>query len=302
MSQIDSIAIGTVIGADGSVYHVKIGQDVVPCTLRGRLKKERQRVTSLVSVGDVVRVERGADGGGVVSRVEPRRNKLSRPGFRDKEHVIAANVDRLLVTVSVAEPRFNRNIIDRFLLHARHGGVPPLLALTKCDLLGDYEARELMAPFEVTGVAMVACSAVTGQGIEELRRHLAGRLSVVAGQSGVGKSTLVNALVPDAAVKTQGLTAFAKGRHTTSASRTYELPGGGLLVDTPGIKSLGIWETEVEDLVDIFPEIDELASGCRFRDCAHDVEPGCAVREALDLGQLDAARYRSFLKLRPARR
>ncbi len=293
---------GTVTGVDGQLFRVRIGSEDLHCALRGRLKKQRRRVSSLVVVGDEVSVRPTDPGAGAIEDLHPRRNTLARPGFAGIENVIAANVDQLAIVVSLAQPRFNPNLVDRFLLHAVRSDVPAVVVATKADMEAPERIDAALAPLRANGVAVVLTSTRTGQGLDELHARLAGGLTVLAGHSGVGKSSLVNALVPEAAVRTGATSVVDKGRHTTTASRCYDLPGGGLLVDTPGIRSLGVWETPDEDVAEVFPDIEELAAGCRFRDCRHGPEPGCAVRAAVERGDVDGRRLKSFHKVSARRR
>lgn len=291
---------GLVVAIRSGTILVQVGDELLSCVLRGRLKKQWQMVTSLVVVGDEVTLTRAADGG-VIEGIGKRRNQLSRPGFHTYEHIIAVNLDQVVIVASVHQPPFKRNLVDRFLLLARQVGVDPLLLVNKCDLEDARVIRSWLAPLEPTGVRTILTSAATGQGLDELRRALAGKVSCLAGQSGVGKSSLINALFPDLHVKTQGTSYANKGRHTTTSSRLYPLPGGGYLADTPGIKELGLWETEEEDLAGVFPEIEALAGACKFRDCSHVHEPHCAVRTAVERGEIDGERYRNYVRLQKGR-
>lgn len=269
----------------------------VICTLRGRLKREWQMVTSLVVVGDMVAVRLTSDGQGVIEEIQPRRSKLSRPGFHNYEHIIAANIDQVLVVASVYQPPFKRNLVDRFLLLAHQQDLSPVLVVNKCELEDQRIVRSWLEPFESAGVPVVLTSAATGVGLEELRSLLAGKISCLAGQSGVGKSSLVNALFPSLRLRTQETSWANKGRHTTTGSRLYPLPDGGFLADTPGIKELALWEPDEDGLAEVFPEIAALATGCKFRDCSHVHEPKCAVRAAAEQGEVDEDRYQNYLRL-----
>ncbi|MFZ5825517.1 MAG: ribosome small subunit-dependent GTPase A [Bacillota bacterium] len=271
------------------------------CTLRGRLKKEWQMVTSLIVVGDLVSYRRTSDGSGVIEEIYPRRSKLSRPGFHHYEHIIAANVEQVLIVASVHQPPFKRNLVDRFLLLARQMALTPILVVNKCDLEDERVIRSWLAPLEPSGVQMVLTSAAAGLGLNELRSLLAQKISCFAGQSGVGKSSLLNALFPNLKIKTQATSWANKGRHTTTGSRLYPLPGGGYLADTPGIKELALWEAGEEDLAEVFPEIEALAGGCKFRNCTHAHEPKCAVKAAVERGEIDENRYQSYLRLQKSR-
>ncbi len=292
---------GIVIQAEAGLFHVQSGDVTIPCVLRGRLKREWQRVTSLVVVGDRVSISTSGDGTGAINEIHERKTKLSRPGFHGYEHVIAANVDQLLIVASALSPRFKRGIVERFLVVARQGGLEPILVVNKCDLEDERTIRSWVAPFEGIGLPATLVSAVTGTGLDELRSQLRGRISVLAGQSGVGKSSLVNALFPELQLRTQGVSIHNKGRHTTTSSRLYQLPTSGYLVDTPGIKSLELADTDQEDLAEAFPDIEEFAAACKFRDCSHIHEPRCAVRAAVDTGKLEQARYESYVRLQRGR-
>lgn len=290
---------GVVTRNDGPRFWVSIGQDEIPCLLRGRLKKEQLRVTSLVVVGDAVTIDQLPDGTGVIESVAPRRSELSRPGFHGYTHVIAANVDRLVIVQAAQQPRFKLHLVERFLAVARRGNMEPVVVVNKCDLESESTVRSWVAPLTAMGLPVILTSAERGIGLDELRSLLQGRISVLAGQSGVGKSSLLNAIYPEAGAKTSAVAINTKGRHTTTSSRLYALPDGGYLVDTPGIKSLELSDedTTEEAVADLFPEITALADGCKFRNCTHSHEPRCAVKAAVNTGGLDRQRYQNFLRL-----
>jgi len=291
---------GIVIRNDGPRFWVEWNGQEVPCTLRGKLKKEQLRVTSVVVVGDEVTVQMSPDGTGVVESVLPRRSELARPGFHGYVHVMAANVDRLLIVGSAAMPRFKLHLAERFMTIARRGRIQPVVIINKCDLEHEATIRSWVAPLMGTDVPVVLTSTMDGRGVEELRALLQNKTSVLAGQSGVGKSSLVNALYPDAMVRTNAVSgSTTKGRHTTTASSLYALPGGGYLVDTPGIRELSLFEDEENETVaaEVYPEIASAAAGCKFRDCTHSHEPGCAVKSAVARGEIRQDRYRNFLRV-----
>ncbi|HWI64643.1 MAG TPA: ribosome small subunit-dependent GTPase A [Symbiobacteriaceae bacterium] len=294
---------GLIVRNDGPRMWVQIGSEEIPCVLRGRLKREAQRVTSLVVVGDEVEISRQPDGTGVIETIKPRRSELSRMGFHGYVHVIAANVDQLLFVGAAQQPHFKLHLAERFMAIARRGRMEAVVVVSKIDLEHENTIRAWTAPLVQAGVKVVLTSIKTGEGLEELRSLLSGKVSVLAGQSGVGKSSLINALFPGTGIKTNDVSAASsKGRHTTTSSRLYPLPDGGYLVDTPGIKTLELMEEDTDDdaVDDLFPEVSAAASGCKFRDCSHSHEPGCAVKQAVARGQIRQDRYRNFLRMQGA--
>ncbi len=253
--------------------------------------------TSILAPGDLVRVETGEDAL-CVTAVKHRRSKLSRPATKgQREQVIAANVDHLVCVVAVAQPRFKAGVLDRFLIAADVGGVNPIVVVNKTDLA--LEAPAELDAYRELGLPILLTSCETGEGIEALRPFIQHSVSVLAGQSGVGKSSLINCLQPDIDLDTQKVSDYnEKGRHTTTVSRLYHLDGGIDIIDTPGIRQLGIWDVTKEEVALYFPDIAELGTGCKFSDCSHIHEPGCAVREAVDTGKLPGLRYVSYRRIR----
>ncbi len=291
---------GVVVRAEGAGFWVDLGREEILCGLRGRMKKKQLRVSSLVVVGDEVIVQRLPEGGGVIEDRLPRRTELVRPGFRGLPHVIAANLDQLVIVVSAHQPDFKRRLAERFLATAAHAGLEALVVLNKCDLEEQRVLATWVEPLVANGVEVLLASAYDGRGTSELRERLEGRVSGLAGQSGVGKSSLLNAMYPAYRIRTNVVSEDSgKGRHTTTSSRLYPLPGGGYLADTPGIRSLGLFDEVAEEgLGGVFPEIEAAAAGCRFRDCSHTHEPRCAVKEAVERGEIDEDRYRNYVRLR----
>ncbi len=252
------------------------------------------------AVGDKVLLGKTSSGEFGVVRVLPRLSALVRPGPRDshnRELTLAANIDQVVIVASVTEPAFNYGFVDRFLLAAAHSNLPFLLVLTKTDLV--EELPESVRDFTEIVDTVLPVSAVTGEGMEQLKKLLVGKVSVFSGQSGVGKSTLINALVPHASLRTGSVREKdGKGRHTTTSSSLLDLPHGGIVIDTPGIRALGLFHIEAQTLAGIFPGFfpDDRFT-CKYKDCLHLEEPGCAVREALIAGRLSRARYESYLRI-----
>jgi ribosome biogenesis GTPase len=261
------------------------------CELIAGSHRRRARVRGHQAVpGDRVRYsERGVEG------ILPRRTTLARtdPARPSREQVLAANIDVVAVVGSFGEPPLRPGLFDRYLVAIQRGGAEPLLCVNKADLLTTAE-RGLLAPYEALGVPLLLCSAFTGSGLAELRARLEGRLCVFTGHSGVGKSSLLNALAPGLEQRTAALSeAGGKGRHTTTASSLHELGCGIRIIDTPGIREFGIGLAAPGEMI----EFDAYAGQCRFRNCAHTHEPGCAVKDAVARGEIPRARYESYLKL-----
>jgi ribosome biogenesis GTPase len=254
-----------------------------------------ERHSAALAAGDAVRVEwEGTDP--MVHGVAPRRTKLSRRMTNGKEQVVAANIDDLVIVTAPLQPRFKAGVVDRYLIAAEIGGIKPIVCLNKVDLT--EKEPEAIQAYRELGVDVVRVSCQTGEGLDELRALLGGNISVLAGQSGVGKSSLINALDPEKDLVVQTVSRFnEKGRHTTRRARLYELPGGIRIIDTPGVRQMAVHGIEAEEVDLYFPEIAELAVKCRFRDCRHRAEPNCAVIEAVEKGELPGVRYRSYLRI-----
>lgn len=246
--------------------------------------------------GDEVVFRPGADNGVVVA-TEPRRTALQRPDKFGKLRTVAANIDQVLIVIApVPEP--HANLVDRYLVATAHLGATPVILLNKADMLTSptsaQSVRELLEPYEELSYAMLQCSALEGAN-DALRETLAGRNSIFVGQSGVGKTTLLNALLPEVQERVGVLSEErGKGKHTTTTAKRFALPGGGALIDSPGIREFGLWHLEAADVLRGFPELEEASLHCRFRDCRHRGEPGCALEQALTEGAIHPRRVESY--------
>ena len=276
------------------------------CTLRGRLRRGRREHVRPVVIGDRVRFEEAVvdERVGVIAEIEPRDNQISRPQpsggmHRPLEQVVVANLDRLWAVASLAQPPLNLRMVDRILAAAALQGVDGGLILNKADLQEADDPAPLRTRYEAIGIPVVVCSAETGAGLDAVADALRGRISALVGLSGVGKSSLLRVVQPglDLRVGSVG-ERHGHGRHTTTSSRLFWLPAcQGWVADTPGMREFGLWGTVRRQLEYGFVEIARVAADCRFRDCLHVSEPGCAVREATGAGTIDAERYASYRAL-----
>lgn len=295
---------GVVLRARSGFYSVRLDDGtLLECRLRGRIKQDRG-TSDLVVIGDRVAVAALADGDAMIESVEPRRTRFSRrqPGPRGswKEDMIVANLDQVLIVFACADPMPHLRMVDRFLVVAEHNEVEAVVVANKVDLVGLAEARGVFAGYEAIGYAVHYVSAREGIGVEELADRLVGRVSVVTGPSGVGKSTLLNAIQPGLRIETGEVSETVhKGRHTTTSAELHPLtaPGGGYVADTPGLRELGLWQVPPEELAWCFPEMRELLGQCAFNDCRHISEPRCAVLAAVAAGRISAARHDSYRRL-----
>ena len=287
---------GLVISHSKKWAFVRMAGEERLCLIDERLKEQD---CTLLAPGDEVLVEY-EESEAMVRGIAPRRTKLCRPGHADarlNEQVFAANVDVLVVVASVAHPPFRAGLVDRYLIAAEIGGVEPILCVNKVDLVP--QAPEELELYRELGLRIVLASCVTGQGIDELHEALRGKLALLSGHSGVGKSSLLNRMDPDLELHTQEISqSTRKGRHTTTGARLYTLSGEVRIIDTPGIRALGLWGVSPEEVAYYFPELAEWGAGCHFRNCTHSHEPGCAVRQAVEEGRIAAGRYASYQRIR----
>ena len=292
---------GIVVSSTGSWYEVTTERGTLSCRIRGRLRLKGIRSTNPVVVGDRVVVEPDGDSSAIVE-ILPRHNYVIRraSNLSKESHIIAANVDRALLIVTLHSPSTPREFVDRFLVTCEAYKVPVTIVIGKADTLeGEYsaEAAEFEAIYRDAGYDIIRLSSTTGQGIETIRTMLKGHTTLVAGNSGVGKSTLVSAIDPSLDIRTGEISeSHHKGKHTTTFSTMYPIEQG-YIIDTPGIKGFGLIDIESRELCRYFPEMMRLAPNCRFYNCTHTHEPGCAVVKAVEEGTVAMSRYESYLKI-----
>ena len=294
---------GTVLRARSGFYTVSTESGTFECQLRGRLRRERQS-EDLVVPGDHVTLTPLGDAEGVIEEVAPRRSRFSRrqPGGRGawKEDLMLANLDQLVVVFACADPVPHTRMLDRFLVIAEHNQVETLIVANKVDLCGAPAAEAVFGAYERIGYPVLYASARSGQGVAELRERLGGRISLVAGPSGVGKSTLLNAVHPGLNLATGAVSqTLHKGRHTTTLAELLPVDGpmGGHVADSPGLRQMAVWQIPPEELAWCYPDLRPYLGECRFADCSHGPEPGCAITAAVASGSISPARLDSYRRL-----
>jgi ribosome biogenesis GTPase len=286
---------GRVVGIRGTDVRVQPDEGADVSTIFRRSTRVPHPQASAVVVGDRVSYLAAGDEPFVLTEVHERRNSLSRVRRGREEHVLCANVDLGIIVASAVDPTFKPRLVDRYLISYATGGIDPVLVLNKVDLLEGRTAKQMLSSYDhLEELRTVAVSAVTGAGMDELRELLQDNIAVLAGQSGVGKSSLVNALGGLELATQEVQESTGKGRHTTTYSTLYRFPSGGALIDTPGVRSFQVHEPTPEALERFFPEIMTAAAECRFRDCSHQGEAGCAVPEAVRQGHVSEDRLESF--------
>lgn len=295
----DGRAEGVVQRVDAKLCHVRVGERVVAAAPRGTLFDDLGDAKNPVAVGDRVLLD--LEGDPVrLTEVLPRRNYLGRTASSHdpREQVLAANVDQLLVIASIREPRFSSSRTDRILAACEWHQIPAMLVLNKADLARGSELEDVVATYRAVPVPVLVTSAPRGLGLDELRATLEGRMSVLYGASGAGKSSLVNALQPSLELKVGRISRYwEQGKHTTSFSQMHPLDFGGAVIDTPGIRVFRLHRVHHSELKGLFPDLARLGPRCRFPDCTHHHEPDCAVFEAVEAGALAESRYHSYLEL-----
>ena len=295
---------GTVIKSSGSVYGVRATDGrVVDCRVKGNFRPNGIRSTNPVAVGDHVKFDVRSDGTAYIVEILERKNYIVRKAsnLSKQSHILAANLDLCFLVVTINHPATATTFIDRFLAAAEAYRVPTVLVFNKTDLYNEAEREELeylTALYESIGYSCMRTSATGGSGIEQLREAMRGKVSLLAGNSGVGKSSIVNAIAPEIAARVGEISkTHDTGMHTTTYTEMFEFMPGSYLVDTPGVKGFGTFDMEAEEISHYFVEFFRLSRDCRYSNCTHTHEPGCAVLQALEKGEIAPSRYQSYLSM-----
>jgi ribosome biogenesis GTPase / thiamine phosphate phosphatase len=297
----DEMRSGVVTRLQSGFYTVNTPEGVVVCNIRGRLKRKTER-EDILAVGDRVKIGMQIDGSGVIEEIEPRGLALVRlaPTPRGEyKQILLANPNQVALVFACAQPEPRLRMLDRFLVICEKQHIPPLVVANKVDLVGLDGARAIFGMYEEIGYSVIYTSAQAKIGLDEFHDHLVDRVTGLAGPSGVGKSSLLNAIQPELGLAVREVSEItAKGRHTTVVREMFALDEGGFVVDLPGLRTLALWDTEPEELDGYFPELRDLVQECYFSDCTHYNTPGCAVEGAVDEGRVHPERYESYLRMR----
>jgi ribosome biogenesis GTPase / thiamine phosphate phosphatase len=294
---------GRVLSINPQEIRVAFEDKIIICQLRGLLKKEKSQEKNLVTVGDFVRFRLISSAEGSIQKVEERKSVLARADnlSRRKQQLIAANIDQVLITLSVVSPPMKPFLADRYVIAADKGGMKPVILINKIDLLDGEEERALLEEMKkgylAAGIPVIPLSCITGEGMDALKEVMKDKASVFSGQSGVGKSSLINQITGLDLRIGETVDKTNKGSHTTTTAQLIPLSFGGFCIDTPGIRSFGVWDLSRQEVEAYFDEIHELGSGCKFPDCHHLHETKCAVKDAVEAGTLSSVRYLSYLSL-----
>lgn len=295
---------GLVIKNTGSWYVVKIDDgSIVNCKIKGNFRLKGIRTTNPVAVGDMVEVAVKDDASYIIG-IEPRRNYIIRKAsnLSKESQILASNIDQALLIVTLKEPVTNTTFIDRFLATAEAYNVPVVIVINKVDLLSEADDHDYLEAvkslYEIIGYKVIKMNALAGDGLEELQQALAGKVTLLSGNSGVGKSSIINLVLPGLNLKTGNVSeSHHTGMHTTTFSEMFDLPGGGSVIDTPGVKGFGTIDFDKAEVAHYFKEIFKISANCKYNNCTHTHEPGCAVRDAVENHYISESRYQSYLSI-----
>ncbi len=294
---------GRVTKSTGSWYNVRLENGTtVEARVKGKMRLIQRRTSNPVNIGDLVMVDR-EDGDTVIREVLPRNNYIIRQSSRNRtaEHIIACNIDQAFVMATIAQPRTSTGFVDRFLVTATAYHIPCIVLLNKMDLYNEKELRmaaEWERIYSACGYKVVLTSAEKSFHVNDVKEMMTNKITLIAGHSGVGKSTLINAIVPEMNLRTGELSGFhEKGKHTTTFAEMFELPFGGFIIDTPGIKEFGILDFKESEVSHFFPEMEKHLHDCKFNNCLHINEPKCAVKDAVESGEIALSRYENYLSI-----
>jgi len=292
---------GTVVKSFGKYYAIEYEGRRINCTLRGRLRKDErlEKYSEPVAVGDIVEFELDGEGSGAIELVRERRNTFTRR-YKDSDlnDLIAANLDLMVVIQCFSKPRLNLRFVDRLLVRGEKEGIPVLLCVNKLDLAEDDDTGRLNDYYRGSGLDILMTSAVTGEGIDTLKKLLAEKLSILIGNSGVGKTSLLNGMYPDLDLRTTEVSeSTGKGRHTTTNVEMFRLESDARIIDTPGLREFGLTDIEPHELGVYFMEFGRLSRKCDFSPCTHEHEPGCEIKRLVEKGKISEERYVSYLNI-----
>lgn len=300
----DNMIEGRVVKNTGSAYVVKTAEGMeFPCKIKGNFRIKGIRTTNPVAVGDIVKISKASDDAYYIKTIEPRKNYIIRraSNLSKESHILASNIDQSILVASIFNPETPLTFVDRFLATSEAYSIPAVIVLNKSDLWTEEVfsyAEELKKVYENIGYKVLFTSASSGDGIENLKTMTSGKISLLAGNSGVGKSSLINALVPGLGLRTGEVSeVHHTGTHTTTFSEMIPLPGGGEIIDIPGVKGFGMIEFHPTEVSHYFPEIFKISEDCKYGDCRHIGEPGCAVEEAVANGTISPDRFASYLSI-----